>query len=178
MESRYIVDEIGAIVTLVSGVMSTRVAPFACYYQHGNPLEIVDNLKAMISSSTHEKRRFPMVALLQDFDEDINAQGKRVVDLNLIIANITDKTYTAAQRYEYSFKPYLYPIYNEFLNQLSKSGYFVIADASRIQHKKIDRVFWGRQELYGAINPFTDAIDAIEIQDLQLVLTEKINCYE
>lgn len=127
-------------------------------------------------SETSEKRRFPMVALLQDFEEDFTDKNA-TVQLIVLIANITDKNYTAADRYAYSFKPYLYPIYTEFLNQLSQSGYFLIADANRIPHTKIDHVFWGRQELAGEINPFSDAIDAIELQ-LKLTLTNKKNCYE
>ena len=171
---RYIVDEIGDVVQAVSDAMTG----FTVTYMYGNGLEIVDNCKRMAQVAASAETRFPLVALIQDFKETVNDRGQRECDLNLIIANITDKRYRADERYQHSFKPYLYPIYTELLNQLSKSGAFVIADANRIPHDKYDRVFCGAQEVYGEVNPFSDAIDAIEIENLSLTLTNKINCYE
>ena len=174
MVARYIVDEIGQVVSLVNA----KLDGFTCTYMYGSLPEIVDNCKRMAQVPTIDQSRFPLLAVVQDFKETTNDKGSIEATLNIIIANITDANFRADERYEYSFKPYLYPIYLEFLYQLSKSGSFVIASADRIEHDKYDRVFWGRQEIYGEQNPFTDAIDAIEIQNLRLTLSKKINCYE
>ncbi len=90
----------------------------------------------------------------------------------------TSQDYTSDERYTNSFRPVLYPLYDLFIKHVINSGFFLNASSSLTLHDKIDRVFWGKQGLYGVEgNIFNDHIDAIEIQNLSLDLRKtQLNC--
>jgi hypothetical protein len=96
-------------------------------------------------------------------------------NLTFIIANITDPTYTAARRLELSFKPTLYPLYEEFMTKLRFSKSIIPNSVvPYLEHTKIDRFFWGSQ-LNPQGNVVNDHLDAIEIKDLKIKI-QNINC--
>jgi hypothetical protein len=175
----YIVDEIGAIVAAVDAVTFTSIGKHIDF-MYGHFSEILSRLQQMTSSPDMKDRlgKFPLVALLMDFPEDIGAEAGVYceVDLHLIIANITEPQLVAQQRYEKNFKPVLYPIYRELLKQiaspLQKSVF--VEDSELIPHTKIDRVYWGREGLYGGgANAMNDFVDCIEIKNLKIKFYNK-----
>lgn len=158
----YIVDIFADIVAEMDATV---------YFMHGHPLDIVNQLSAKNKDATLKFQRFPLIALFQDFTE---TKGRTMaynseVSLNLIIATTTNPNYTSAQRYDNSFRTVLYPLYDEFMQKLFESCKFADLADDLIPHEKIDRLFWGKQGLYGNTgNIFNDYIDAIEIKNLNL----------
>lgn len=160
-----VVDSVRAEYTPPSGFDSD--APF---YMYGHPLEIINILSQKDKHDTLKYKKYPLVALFQDFeeikgeDQAINAE----VNLNIVIAVNTSQHYRSSERYANTFKTVLYPIYNLFLEKIAASGYFQTAPGI-ISHRKTDRVYWGKQGLYGTeANVFNDFLDAIEIDNLNL----------
>lgn len=137
-------------------------------YMHGHPKEITDSLTEMTRNPTAAAGKYPLVALFQDFEEDKSGDFTKV-KLQMIIAVLTSNKMKAPERYNASFRPYLYPIYEELIRVISRSGYFNESTEKQIKHIKIDRLFWGRNGLYGNQgNIFNDFVDCIEIKNLSL----------
>lgn len=166
MSAPVIVDKIGLIVINTAKALYTDAA--AINYMHGHPLEITWSLTKMTQNPTASAGKYPLIALFQDFEEVMDGDFLRL-RLNLIIATLTEKTLLSSERYARSFIPTLYPIYDRFIYDLSRSGFFQESSVRDIKHTKIDRLFWGRNGLYGNEgNVFNDFIDCIELKDLKL----------
>jgi len=183
MKSVYIVDEIETIVGAVSAALLTYLqgidsAITAVHYQHGHPKEIIETLMQKDKSTTLQFTKYPLIALFQDFPEAHNQQLgiDNEATLHIVIVQSTLATYKANERYTRNFKPILYPIYNEFLKQITLSAKFMNYGIQTLGHTKIDRLFWGKEGLYGNEgNIFNDRLDCIEIRDLKLKVNLK-NC--
>jgi hypothetical protein len=186
MKPIYIVDEIGAVVANVSTVLLPKLQIVdpkiqAVNYLYGHPNEIIATLTARDKSPQLRFKKYPLVALFQDFPE---VKGKVVgedntVTLHLLIASATLPTYKADERYARNFKPILYPIYNELLRQLDFNGNFFTKSPEQIEHTKIDRLYWGNKGIEFTSgketkNIFVDWIDCIELLNLTLPTYTKI----
>lgn len=115
---------------------------------------------------------FPLIALVQDFPETREGNGGYYADVNiplLLIATLTDNAYKAPKRYELSFKPILYPIYQLLLEEIAKNGNFIVGDPDKIDHIKWDRLYYGKKTIGTALN---DYIDAIELNNLKLTVAQ------
>lgn len=169
------------VVDIFSRVVSVTSAEYKAaggsdvLYQHGHPREIVETLQEMSNNPETTEKKYPLIALFQDFPERKGlAQGTQL-KLNLIIATLTNRELKAADRYAQSFNPVLIPIYDLFLAKIAKSSFFRETEPSKIVHTKYDRMFWGRSGLYGNQgNIFNDFIDCIEIVDLNLTVKQNI----
>ncbi len=99
--------------------------------------------------------KYPLIALFEDIDENnagnyLNSSG----GLNIIIARATRPEYKADVRREKNFKPFLYPLFENFMQEYK-------------------RLYWGRSGLYrNSANIGNDFIDAIEIQNLSFRTSE------
>lgn len=165
--SKYIVDIIGDVVE------SMRLDNETPYYLYGHPTEVVNTLAEWTKAPMMKDKKFPIVILFQDFEEDKgrNMAHNSSVSLNLVICTSTKREYKSADRYENTFKPVLYPLYDLFMQKLATSGYFFDIVEGYVPHVKVDRVFWGKDGLYGNTgNMFNDFIDAIEIKNLELTI--------
>lgn len=177
----FIVDEIGDVVTKVSAALLTQLQILddkieAVNYLYGHPLEIIETLKQRDEADNFRFKKYPLIALFQDFPERKGYIGiDSETTLHLIIARATEPTYKADERYTFNFKPFLYLIYLEFLKQLNFSKAFTHYGAEQIEHTKYDRLYWGREGLYkNEGNIFNDWLDCIEIRDLRLKVNLKI----
>ncbi len=138
------------------------------YFDYGNEIEVMRNMAMKDNSISHRDRKYPLIWLVMDFAErygDIDEyEYCQLANIQFVIAVNTKATYTVRERMERSFKPKLYPIYAEFLRQLSESGYFSNADS--LEHEKIDRPYWGRLDGNGngTANLFNDTVDAIQLK--------------
>lgn len=139
------------------------------HYLDGHPTEINLRLIEKGKDSVYKFKRYPLIALRLDVQEEVYS-GLIHYRLNLGIFAFTDKNYTSAQRREKVFKPILYPLYDEFLRQLKLSGLFLWSGELKIpKHKKFDRYFYGTGTDNGNTkNIFADPLDAIEILDLEI----------
>ncbi|MCK5607627.1 hypothetical protein KAR91_37430 [Candidatus Pacearchaeota archaeon] len=148
------------------------------YYMHGHPLEVINTLSLKDKNDTYKFKKYPLIALFQDFTEVMGEDQKiqSSTSLNIVICMETSQDYSSAQRYDNSFRTILYPLYDLLIEKIIASGYFLNASESLTSHNKIDRLFWGKTGLYGNEgNIFNDHIDAIEIEnlDLDLRVTQK-----
>lgn len=170
-EPIYVVDIIGEVAAATSNAVNIQGIP-ELYYMHGHPLEIITRLQEKTKNPAAKDKRFPLIALFQDFKEErggvIPHYGD--VSLNMALIHYTKPEYDSTQRYEKVFKPVLYPMYYQLLNQFKKSKY-IEPPMGEIKHDKWDRLFWGKTGLYGNTgNIFNDYIDAIELMNVKLKL--------
>lgn len=172
MKPLFVVDEIGEVVTKVSTKMTPSLKDYdplitGVHYEHGHPLEILETLAQKDKSDTYVFKKYPLIALFQDFTEDRNKDlgFQSNSPLHIIIARGTSQAYKAEERYAKNFKPVLVPIYLELLNQLGFSKAFSTGPISRLRHEYTERLFWGKDGLYGKEgNIFNDFIDCIELK--------------
>ncbi|MEI7792658.1 MAG: hypothetical protein WCI57_04210 [Candidatus Berkelbacteria bacterium] len=171
--ARYVYDQMREIVATTA-----TKSGIAVFYQFGSPMEIISNLRAMTGDPTQEERKYPLIALFTDYDEE---QGRfpgieSEVSLNFIIAMLTDSKYSSEERAAINFKPTLYPIFDAFIDSIFLSGYYEVQNQQKMRRRKTDHFSWGKNGLYTIEgNVFEDLIDAIEIQNLQLSVINKIN---
>lgn len=149
------------------------------HYEHGHPIEIVETITEKGEGVSEKFNRFPLVGLLQDFKEEIGSSPGFYADgtFDLIICAGTDPNFKAQKRYDVNFKPILYPIYFALMEAIRLSRKFELdPGAETFSHTKIDRLYWGRQGLYGMEgNVMNDRVDCIEIDGLKLRIKQQ-NC--
>jgi len=131
-------------------------------YRHGHPVDVFDQLQRMALNANYKLRRFPVIALMQDFDENIE-MGITETPVQIILAVRTSAKYTAAERYTNSYDGKRLTLLSErFIKYLryNRSTYFKPRDIT----SKIDRLYWGQKGALGNEgNKAYDLIDAIEL---------------
>lgn len=183
---KLIKDDIERITTLVSRRFMAEVYPkltkdlqntmrqISFFWSH--PLEIVNTLQELSEHPDLMFEKFPCIMLYTDIPVRVGASGDYdTCSLNIIIANRTQPNYRASDREQYNFIPILRPIYQMFLMELKNSTVFSVNDiALDAKHTYIERYYWGKESIYGNTgNITTDYLDAIQLQDLQLTLTNQ-----
>ena len=97
--------------------------------------------------------------------------------VRVLIVNQTKREFSSIKRYDENFKPILYPLYELLLEAIAEIGYFNYTSPDQIPVKKWDRMFWGREGLYGSEgNVFNDYLDAIDIKFKSLEVNAKAEC--
>lgn len=179
----YIEDIIGEVVDATSNVIlpvikaneiaalgSTNIQQIR--YSKSSFDELIETLSQADKSSEERFNKYPLTHLIQDITVDRGADagvyGTAVI--NIIFAHQTVQTYKMDDRDNLVFKPVLWPIYCEFMNQLKKSSWIFGSwdTTGEFKHRVIKRAFWGNRNLQGSKNILNDYVDAIEIQNLQL----------
>ncbi len=141
--------------------------------------ELIENLAQADKSGEGRFKKYPIVHLVHDLyvdrGTDIGVYGSTSV--NIIFIHQTVQAYKNEQRDEKVFKPVLYPIYYEFLNQLNKSPWIFATweTTGQFKHRMVKRAFWGNRNLQGSKNVLNDYVDALDIQNLQLKINYS-NC--
>lgn len=170
-----IVDEFADIVAKVSSNLTPSLKAIkgditGVHYMHGHPIEIAQTLTEKSETNEFKFKKYPLIALLQDFPEtkgDVDTESE--FDAHIIICMGTDPNYKASKRYDINFRPILYPIYADLLNEISKHKKFVSFGQQTIKHTKIDRLFWGVAAEYGNTKSiFCDNLDVIEVKNLKI----------
>jgi len=173
----YVVDMIRDLVTATKDAVIGELAGYGVQtinFVPGTPEEINEVLVLMSKQSDKEYKRYPLFALIMSFPEEKGRQVgvDGVEDLNILIARRSNNTDKTPARYENNFKPVLYPVYLEFLNQLYLSPKFITETPELIPHTKIDWPYYDGEKQE---NAFGDFVDAIQIK-IKLKLLLK-NCY-
>lgn len=173
----YVVDVIGEVVAAADAVLFPTLNKHILY-EYGRSIQILQDLTRLNGAiSADKKQKYPLFALFQDFPEDSGTGYYCVVKFPKIsIATLTQSTNPPPKRYAETFKPILYPIYLEFLNQLGRHKNIVGNDPGAFPHIK-----WDRPGTQPAAEPskgsnFNDYVDAIEIQNLQLTFKQVKLC--
>jgi hypothetical protein len=170
MKSLFVVDIMGIIVANVATALGKSV-----HYQYGSIEEINQNLLELTTNGLQSIDKYPIVALITDFEQDKNTGETNVyceANLRMIIFNITDNKYKSFDRTTHNFIPTLYPIYEELINQIEISPY-VYSGFNGVTHTQTDRYYWGRSQ--ETKNLLGDYIDAIELTNLKVKI-KKSNC--
>lgn len=174
-----VVKIIGEIINLVNSKIIATLSAFDPFivkinYQYGHPSEILETLLQYDRDPDLRKEKFPLVMLVQDFQERIAGNPGDPypkVSLRIIIAYHTIHTYKAEQRYANTFEPVLYPIYQALINELVTTQYIREQFPQDIAHVKTDRLYWGKEGVYGNEGNIANSyLDAIEITGLQLTI--------
>jgi len=134
-------------------------------FHYGHPEEIVNTFSEMVNDPDSKSDMFPAVCMMMDFEEEYGYDYQSISSPTFIILTDTKPEYKAADRYEQTFDAILYPLYERFLAAIDRSTEV----ESSLEHTKIDRVYWGKNGLYGnTANIFNDFVDAMEINKLEL----------
>lgn len=169
----YIVDIFRDITAATSTVLLAQlqeVDPLitAVNYDYGHYTDIRDKLTQL--GKVTPEAKYPLIVLFEDHRIRHGQVGiTGIADLKFMILYSSTKGYTRQQREELVFRPILYPIYNEFLKQIVKSGKFMGSTVEKLKHDQINRPHWGDPGLYkneGYL--FNDVLDGIEISNLEL----------
>lgn len=183
---KIIKDDIERITTLVSRRFMEEIYPdlttdlqdtmrqISFFWAH--PLEIVNTLQELSKNPDLMFEKFPCIMLYTDIPVNIGGSGDfDTCRLNIIIANRTMPNYRASDREVQNFEPILRPIYRMFLMELHRSTVFQVQDiAIGAKHTYIERFYWGKQGINGnEANTGVDYVDAIQLQDLQLTLSNQ-----
>lgn len=177
-EPLYIVDIIGEIVNAADAVLYPTLQRHILY-QYGRSIQIQKKLQELNNGIIPEIKnsKYPLFALFQDFPESFSTGYYCTVTFpKIVIAVLTTSTDDPPKRYSQTFKPVLYPIWDEFLRQAVRHKNVVGNDPGIISHTK-----WDRPGTQPAADPskgsnFNDFVDAIEIQNLQLTFKQIKTC--
>lgn len=146
-------------------------------YMYGPVEEIEANLIEIAKSiglpEYEGPKKYPLIAVFQDFPENISTGGyhKKVTLPVILIATGSAKDWKAEKRYTQSFKTTLYPIYDLLLQGIADNTQVIGNDPSLFAHTKYDRLYYGKRKLGTGVS---DYVDAIELQNLNL--TVKRSC--
>lgn len=160
-----LVDEMETVVAAVKTALALPVLN----YQYGYVTELNETLNEYSKTAAFKALKFPLVWLAQPFTvkrDSIEYFGRATVDV--FIFNRTDKILKAADRMANNFKPTIYPIYRELIEQISRHAAFDNQDDSAIRHETTDRYYWD------GINPtITDIVDWMYIKGLEINIRNK-----
>lgn len=118
-------------------------------------------------------QRFPLIFLHAEFDEEHTDYRTLRINPIIYIITQTETNYDIDKRFEFIYKPILYPIYLDLLTKMRQSQKFWIKPPE-ILHTKKDLFYL--QNKTATQNNLMQIVDAIEIKFNQLDLI-KSNCY-
>lgn len=142
-------------------------------YQYGYITELNETLQSWNKTPEFASKRFPLVYLVQPFPITRGLSGfygKAV--FNLFVINTTTKIKKAADRMTDNFKPVIYPIYRELLNQIDLHEAFSTQGVPSIVHNFTDNYYWGEKQQ----SVLNDIVDCSQISGLTLMINNNSNC--
>lgn len=176
----FIPDIFKEVASRVSAATQLLDDPFRVYFEYGHYRDVVKRLDQKEGAILEDTRtKYPLIYMVTDFEEkrtDNTSYYCELPSLQFIVAMGTDNNYTMDERRDKTYLPRLYPVYAEFLKQLSKTKALGYPNEGTLTHTKIDRSYWAGDEGQNA-NMFNDYIDAIQIKGMNLrVKATKQNC--
>lgn len=139
--------------------------------------EILDTLATASSDATLSAQRYPFVAIVTDVSEEKGQRTdmqSRVVLPSVVFATLTSQEYTTKERYEQSFKTVLQPLYEMWIQKLTRNMYINVNDPDLTAHTKTDRLSWGKSQLWLNRGVSVDNIDAIEVNGLSFMIRKQV----
>ena len=173
-------EKFAAIVASTQAVILSEPDKYpgitAVNFQFGHSIVVTNALTGMSKMQSTQALKYPLIIILEDFTEKPAGLGyQSIISPRIIIANLTQETYTREQRDELNFKPVLDPICDEFLNQLQYNPYFFYT--TRKKPQRTNRAFWGTAGITGnTANSFNDKLDCIELNPDLTVRIQRANC--
>lgn len=161
---------------ILQSVVSSMVVPGvdSIYFQAGRRIQILQSLQEADNSVNYKSIKYPLIAVVLPVPEKRGTSVAYYAKLTIpriVLAQIVswDGTAPIVERYaaDGALKTILYPMYYEFLNRLSQSFNVISGGSDSFEHIKVDNP--GTQPVGEGLNDF---IDSIEIQNLQLTLSQ------
>ncbi len=183
----FVVELFAPIVERVSQKLTPslqRIQPLieGVWYDHGHPINIMQNLKDKDEVEAFLGKRYPLICLFQDLTETMGNKIGVYAEVNLNFAIVMSSTaeYKPDERYRVNYKPILQPIYETFIQEIKDSGNFLYPGTMPV-HDKIDRLYYGTQRSVvkdggNQKNAMWDILDGIEVLNLQLGIYDKCRC--
>lgn len=142
-------------------------------YQYGYVDELKETLAQMAKTPAFAVKKYPLVWLVQPFTIARGELGwfGTLENGRLFIIAPSEKTLKAQGRMSTVFKPVIYPIYTEILNQVVISSEFDQLDVDSLSHKITDRYYWGEEQQ----KVISDVFDCLEISQLKLKIHNNPN---
>lgn len=140
---------------------------FSFWHYPGTPNEISAALLKIGEHVNGSLLKFPAVLNFQTIRQEKKA-GTTTVSYNLAIVGSVQSEWTTEQRETQVFDRLLRPIYEEFMNQVARSNYFLLPYGGA-PHACYE-VFTTGSNSSELINRYGDYIDAIELHNLTLTL--------
>lgn len=141
-------------------------------YQYGDGKELDETLIQYSKTPDFATKKFPIVWLMHPFKIVRGERGiyGSVEGLKIFIINSTDKTWKSAERVNNNFKPVIYPIYRELMNQLNQQKAFL--ESLDRKHAVMDIYYWGEEQK----SVLNDPVDLREISNIELKIKNNPNC--
>lgn len=163
------------IVQKTSAKLSARpVDPFTVLFDYGIYGAVADKMYKAVGEGN--KWTTPLVWLVMTYGEDKGRPDVHAeASFELFIAMPSLPEYTSEERTELVFKPRLFPVYVEILNQLERTSLFQTTTAESIEHTMYERHYWGGGENRNKVeNLFKHHVDAIQIKGMKLKISKSI----
>jgi len=136
--------------------------------------ELCNRLKADSESSSRKSTRYPMVALIRDYDYTTQANSIYTdVSLKLIIVTQTTFEKLSEDRQAENYQPILYPIRSELMEQIALCRYFHGPYDPWPAHKCAESFNLSKDNNNGAL-ALPDYVDALIITDLRLKINQQM----
>lgn len=166
MTDNYILYEVvGEVVEQVRQKLGLPVLN----YQYGYLTELAETIKQYGDSPEFAPKRFPLVWLKPRF-KIVRGNGNyfgEVRDMRLFVMQASDPKLKARERLEASYKPVIYPIYRELIEQLNQHP--AISMEYHRAHAVIDDFFWGENQQ----TVLPQVVDCLTIENLTLAINTK-----
>lgn len=167
-----IVEDVSFVISKTTGIVTetgtwTADSP---YYLYGHLLEIVRRL----GQKRLEKKKYPLVILDMDFEEDKGEpELYSVSDVTIYICNITNMNWEMEDRYTNNFKAVLRPLADSLIDKIKASNDFDYEEFDKVIHTRTDKPLWGVTGTgRNTANKLLDPTDCIQM-DIELKVREK-----
>jgi hypothetical protein len=139
------------------------------FFMQGNGVEITNKLQSLTNGVTTKDKKYPLIWLFRDLKETLIA-SKNGFDVScrakIVILSLTKIDYDSDKRESENFKKVLRPIFNYFIESITKSTDFGMPKLEELKIEKYERFYWGSSQVQQKTN---DPVDAIEM-DINLVV--------
>ena len=164
---------INYVFTLYANGSQTYIRPFF-QYKCDTPKLIEKRLLEESKGSVKKNNKYPLIVLFLPFTEGVDKEYGVISETTLNMAIIVDtaKIETTDNRLDYSFTQQLQPIYKLFMSRLKLSSLFMLNEWNLAPHDKTFRPFWSATPA-AEQNTLSAIVDAIEINNLQLILNKQ-----
>jgi len=133
-------------------------------------MELCNRLKADNDSEDHKSIKYPLIALIRNYESDIKDDSPYIDStFAFVIVTQTEPTRLSEDRLSINYRPILYPIYTEFLEQIALSPYFYGPYDPYPTHKMIESFNLGKEGVNGnGALQLPEYVDAIVITGMKL----------
>lgn len=163
IESKIIITDLFVPIVAKTNTRVNAVRPvgdrYDILYLAASVEEINATLVKMSNSNTQSGKRYPAILLFQPIKEVANLDSIELPDLRFLIAMNTLPNLSREERKIQSFVPFLNPIRDAFLHEISRSTKFRECSVWAIKKEEVDWPFFSENEQKNLFDEFIDCIE-------------------